>query len=70
MLFLKRVLASRFAEVSLAGHANAARDEMTYLSRQFYALVQQSGVAHPAWDKLYTYINENISLIPDGQRQL
>lgn len=68
--FLSRMLATRFTEISLAGHANAARDEMSYLSEQFYALLRSSGAALPAWERLYAFTDEQTALIPDGAKQI
>lgn len=53
LVVFRRLLASRMGEVSIAGHANAARDEMTLVSEDLKALVRSAGRATPALDRLY-----------------
>ncbi len=50
---LQKQLDSQQAELVIAGHANAARDEMNLLAGEFRALIQQSGVDTPSIDRLY-----------------
>ncbi len=47
-----RVLNTEFAEIALAGHARAARDELTLLADEFRALIRQTSVVTPAIDEL------------------
>jgi 2-dehydropantoate 2-reductase len=67
---LRRMLDTQFAEIGLAGHANAARDEMAYLMEQFQVLVQTSGVATPALDLLKGWINVEFLSLPENSRQV
>ena len=55
--FLKGIVGSKSAEINLAGHANAARDEMDYLSQQLTELIRQSKISTPALDCLFTFRN-------------
>ncbi len=63
---LKRGLNTPRAELVLARHANAARDEMTGLAHEFRALAGQSGVETPASDQLARYIDPTVPPLPDG----
>jgi 2-dehydropantoate 2-reductase len=67
---LERSLPSPRAELGLARHANAARDEMHQLANEFRALVHASGVTTPALDELYAYIDPQVQPAPDGQAAL
>ena len=67
---VQRRLATRAAEIGLAGHARAARDEMLHLAEEFKSLVRASGVPTPVMDRLYTYLDPTVPLIPDGSAEL
>ncbi|MCL4561730.1 MAG: hypothetical protein M1281_14120 [Chloroflexi bacterium] len=47
------LLSSQHAAISVAGHANAARDEMQTLADEFTGLIRKSGVAAPVLNELY-----------------
>ena len=49
---LSKVFDSKFAEVAMMMHVNAAQDEMAELTKEFRALQKQSGVATPSFDSL------------------
>lgn len=49
---LRRLLATRWAELVLWRHADTARSEMRVLSEEFRALLQSAGLAVPATDRL------------------
>lgn len=51
----RRIMATKRAELVMAMHANSARDEMRMLAQEFQAIIQQSGLATPAIDKLASY---------------
>jgi hypothetical protein len=55
--YLEWSLATRSAELMLARHANAARDEMQELADEFQALADIANVPTPAINCLYTYLN-------------
>ena len=67
---LHRRLAMPQAELVLARHANAARDEMLTLADEFRILAKQSGAATPAIDSLYCYLNPHYPPVPEGQASL
>jgi 2-dehydropantoate 2-reductase len=67
---LERRLGSPEAELGLAGHANAARDEMGTLAAEFRELARRSGVATPCIDRLYDYIDPAKPPLPDGKAVL
>jgi 2-dehydropantoate 2-reductase len=54
---LQRVLNTTWAELVMARHANAARDEMKQLADEFRMLAQVASVPTPAIDRLYAYLN-------------
>ena len=49
---LKKLLNTEFAEIALAGHANAARDELKALAGEFDALIAQTSIPTPAIEEL------------------
>jgi 2-dehydropantoate 2-reductase len=53
---MRRLLSTRTAEIEIAGHANAARDEMQQIAGEFRALARTTPVQTPALDRLYTSI--------------
>jgi hypothetical protein len=53
---LKGVFNSRFAEVAMMMHVNAARDEMMQLRAEFQTLKKQSQINTPNLDKIETYM--------------
>ena len=50
-----RLLDTRFAELWVAGYANAARDEMRLLADEFRVLARSTSVPTPAMEILYDY---------------
>ena len=58
------------AELILARHANAARDEMLTLAEEFGVLARQSGLATPAIDALVCSLDPNYPTLPEGQTNL
>jgi 2-dehydropantoate 2-reductase len=54
---LKQVFRSKFAEVAIMMHVNAAKDEMNELGKEFKTLMDQTSVKTP-------HLNELISCIP------
>jgi len=67
---LRRAMNSERAELVLARHANAARDEMAQLAEEFRALAERTSVATPANDVLYTFLNPETPLVEDGRHEL
>jgi 2-dehydropantoate 2-reductase len=64
-LFSKR-MGTRESEISLAGHAGAARDEMRHLANEFQKLIDRSGVDTPAYSKLMEYLRSDDLIVEDG----
>jgi 2-dehydropantoate 2-reductase len=67
---MRRLLNTRTAEIEIAGHANAARDEFKQLAGEFKALAKTTSVPTPAMDRLYTYIDPAVSPLPEGSAQI
>ncbi len=67
---LEKAFKSSQAELVLARHANAARDEMTTLAEEFQVLALLSGKATPAIDALYRYTDPATPPLPTGQAQM
>jgi 2-dehydropantoate 2-reductase len=63
---LQRALPNKVAELAIAGHANAARDEMTCLANEFQALALSAGIPTPAIDSLYRYLDLTVPPIRQG----
>ena len=60
------LLDTKSAEIVMAGHANAARDEMCQLADEFKALIQLSGLSTPSIDYLYSFVDPKVPPIPEG----
>jgi 2-dehydropantoate 2-reductase len=70
VMLLRRILATERAEVLMAAHANAARDEMQQLGDEFRALARRTSVPTPAIDRLATYLDPRVPPLPEGSNQL
>lgn len=56
----RRSIGSSFAEIGLAGHADAAKGEINLLTEGIKVLIKKSGKTTPALDALHSYIqNQN-----------
>lgn len=66
----QRVMATRSAELVMARHANAARDEMSFLTAEFMRLARASSLATPALDWLTEYVDPAVPPVPLGRREL
>lgn len=62
---LRRGLATERAAVALAGHANAARDEMQCLADESRALARTTAVPTPTIDRLYASLDPATPPLPD-----
>lgn len=67
---LQKRMALPGVELVLTHHANAARDEMCALAEEFQALARRSGLATPALDALYSYLDPAKPPLPEGQADL
>jgi 2-dehydropantoate 2-reductase len=67
---MRRLLNTKTAEIEIAGHANAARDEFKQLADDFRALARTTSVPTPAMDRLYTYIDPAVPPLPEGSAQI
>jgi len=70
MRFLHSRLGTLEAEISLAGHARAAREEMQHLASEFQVLVAESGLATPNIEMLNQYLDPGVPSVPDGAEQV
>ncbi|MBN2047357.1 MAG: ketopantoate reductase family protein [Anaerolineaceae bacterium] len=67
---LQKLLKSEFAEIGLAAHANAARDEMSFLAREFRSLIEKSGTRTPNLDMLFRYADPEEPQLPQGSSRV
>jgi len=67
---LRRVMDTEFAEIAIAGHANAARDEFRCLANQFGALVQKASIPTPSMDILEAYIDPEAPVPEEGSERI
>lgn len=65
-----RVIDSPRAEIAIAGHANAARDEMRVLSEEFQALARASGMPTPCIDALHSHTDPSMPPMPAGEAEI
>jgi hypothetical protein len=63
---LQRGFASERAAVALAGHANAAREEMQCLADEFRTLARATSIPTPAIDRLASYLDPAVQPLVDG----
>ena len=70
VVMLKRMMKMPYAEVSMAGHANAARDEMSALAQEFKELIHQSGLPTPSLDRLFSYYDPATPVVTAGSEEL
>ncbi|MCL5996887.1 MAG: hypothetical protein M1546_12650 [Chloroflexi bacterium] len=70
VLWMQRGMATPRAELAMARHANAARDEMKQLADEFQVLARRSGSSVPAIDRLYTFIDSQAPVLSEGSAQL
>ena len=70
VFIFSKLFDSKFAEIGLAGHANAARDEMDHLADGLLELVESSGVSAPALHSLYQFRNPQQPPLREGSRQI
>lgn len=67
---LQRLFDSKYAEIGMAGHANAARDEMQELATEFQKLIRATDVPTPAWDWLYRYADPSVPIVAAGSQKI
>lgn len=67
---LSKGLATEAAQLMLARHANAARDEMKMLTDEFVRLAARAGLSTPAMDVLAAYIDPELPPVESGRRVL
>lgn len=63
-------MATPQAELILARHANAARDEMQTVADEFQVLARLSGLKTPAIDALYAFMDPKQEPVPEGQANM
>jgi 2-dehydropantoate 2-reductase len=66
----QRLLDTSVAEVAIAGHANAARDEMQLLADEFRALALSTTVPTPAMERLYRYLDLTVPPVVQGSTKI
>ena len=66
IVFLSQLADTEKAELAIASHANAARDEMAALTEEFRALKHKSGVWTPYLDRLTLYLNPEMPVLPQS----
>jgi ketopantoate reductase len=57
-------------KISGEGHAEAARDEMEFLTREFLDVVKAAGAQTPLIDQLFEHYKPHTPPIPDGSRKI
>jgi len=53
---MRLMVNSKEAEITMAGHANVAREEMKQLADEFRTLARAASVPTPAMDRLYAFV--------------
>ena len=68
--FLGRLLNTGTAEIVIAGHANAARDEYRYLAEAWRTMAQATRVVMPSMERLDRSIDLAVPVLPDGSAEI
>jgi len=67
---VQRLFNTRSAEIAVAGHASAARDEMKQIADEFKTLTHSTTIPTPILDRLYTYIDPSVPTAAEGSTQI
>jgi 2-dehydropantoate 2-reductase len=70
LVLLRGLINTQAAEINIAGHANAARDEMKLVADEFYNLVRASGRLSTAISELRTWVDPAAPLLAEGSASL
>ncbi len=70
VLLLSRLARTAMAELAVASHANAARDEMAALDAECRALFRRAGTPTPAWEQIMRYVDPAVPILPEGSAAL
>lgn len=68
--FMQRLFDTKTAELTIARHANAARDESKELVDELKTLVNTTSVLTPAMDRLFHYLDPAIPPAAEGSSEL
>jgi 2-dehydropantoate 2-reductase len=63
---LRTMMNTQAAQIAIAGHANAARDEMADLTADLEHYARLVGLPTPAFDRLRAYLDPEQAAIPEG----
>lgn len=67
---LARLFDTQFAEIGLAGHANAARDEMSHLADGLWEVIQSSGLPAPSLRTMLQFGNPKQPPLKEGSQHI
>ncbi len=67
---VQRLFSTQQAEIGIAGHANAARDEMKQLADEFQVLARAARLATPAIDRLLPYLDAATPPLREGSAEI
>jgi 2-dehydropantoate 2-reductase len=67
---VQRLFNTRSAEIAIAGHASAARDEMKQIADEFRTLTHSITIPTPVVDRLYTYLDPSVPTVAEGSTQI
>ncbi len=67
---VQRLFNTRSAEIAVAGHASAARDEMKQIADEFRTLTRSTAIPTPILDRLYTYLDPSVPAVAEGSAQI
>ncbi len=68
--YLQRSVTSELFELGAVRHAVAARDEMEHIAGEFRFLARVVGASTPSMDYLYSFLNPDNPLMPEGKADL
>jgi 2-dehydropantoate 2-reductase len=67
---VRRLFNTRSAEIAVAGHASAARDEMKQIADEFRTLTHSTTISTPVLDRLYAYLDPSVPTVAEGRAQI
>lgn len=67
---VQRLFNTRSAEIAVAGHASAARDEMKQIADEFKTLTHSTTIPTPVLDRLYRCLDPSVPTAVEGSTQI
>ena len=67
---LAKMMKKEEMKASVEGHCKSAKDEMKYLADELLTIIRKAGIKTPVIDSMQQYYDDNISLVPEGSKEI